>query len=433
MNNFFCNIPIFCQGLINLWITVLMLSTAQVLFLSFRNKRSYPLAFRNSMLILKLLFTFVMYQLGSSLLCENLYLPWFRAAVEIYGNLPVWSIIMICMILSLVEYQLWHRVHTWEMSHITALSIKEAIDSLPSGICVYENSGRIILKNMAMEQICRALTGCSLLNGAEFADTLKHSECLSNDSGRRLLQLDDGSFRLFTVSEIDHRKQKANMITVQDVSEEYSKIVALEKKKETLENLNRQLSAYGRDMVSTITAREVLNAKIKIHDELGTGLLAIKHYIQTGGDENEKQQIFERIVRNVKFLKQENIDTPQDEYALMLNTADTLGVSVVIDGRLPEQEPYKHITATGIHECFTNTLRHAKGNMLFVRVVETDNAIRTEFRNNGNQPSKEITEKGGLLSLRAIIEKAGGTMTIDSVPEFCLTISLPKEIDNYAL
>lgn len=425
--------PIFCQGLINVWITVLMLSTALVLFISFRNKRSYPLAFRNFMLILKFLFTFAMYQLGSSLLCENLYIPWFQELVKIYSRLPVISIVAICILLTFLEYQLWHRVHTWETNHITSRSVKEAIDSLPSGICVYENSGRIILKNTAMDRICMLMTDEPLLNGWDFYGHLTHCKCLSCDNGRLLIQLSDNSVQSFASNEIDDRGHNLKLITAQNVTEEYSKILALEKKKETLEALNRRLTAYSHDMVSAITAREVLNAKIKIHDELGAGLLTIKHYLQTGGDENEKQQILAGIKRNVNFLKQDINDNQQDEYTLMLTTADNLGVSVIIDGLLPQNEPHKHIIATGIHECFTNTIRHAKGNMLFINITDEENTVKITFTNNGNSPKDKIAEKGGLLSLRTITEKVGGTMTICSVPQFSLTISLPKEIDDYVL
>jgi signal transduction histidine kinase len=42
--------------------------------------------------------------------------------------------------------------------------------------------------------------------------------------------------------------------------------------------------------------------------------------------------------------------------------------------------------------------------------------------NNGKPPKGEIAESGGLLSLRLSVEEAGGTMTVQSQPEFKLTI-----------
>ena len=40
---------------------------------------------------------------------------------------------------------------------------------------------------------------------------------------------------------------------------------------------------------------------------------------------------------------------------------------------------------------------------------------------------KEITEGGGLSSLRKKIESEGGTMAVRSLPEFELIVTLPKK------
>lgn len=48
------------------------------------------------------------------------------------------------------------------------------------------------------------------------------------------------------------------------------------------------------------------------------------------------------------------------------------------------------------------------------------------IRNNGKPPEKTITEGGGLTNLRRRIEKSGGKMTVQSLPEFSLVIDIPK-------
>ena len=49
------------------------------------------------------------------------------------------------------------------------------------------------------------------------------------------------------------------------------------------------------------------------------------------------------------------------------------------------------------------------------------------FQNDGDRPDGEITEGGGLGSLRKKVEREGGTMMVKNNPEFSLTIALPKE------
>ena len=49
------------------------------------------------------------------------------------------------------------------------------------------------------------------------------------------------------------------------------------------------------------------------------------------------------------------------------------------------------------------------------------------FSNDGDRPDGEVTEGGGLGSLRKKVEREGGSMTVNSEPVFQLAITLPKE------
>lgn len=88
---------------------------------------------------------------------------------------------------------------------------------------------------------------------------------------------------------------------------------------------------------------------------------------------------------------------------------------------------FRHVFACGLHECLTNTIRHAHGNMLRVEIAEEQRTIAIHFSNNGEPPRHEIQEKGGLKSLRTLVEERGGEMQIQSTPVFQLHIKLKKE------
>lgn len=73
--------------------------------------------------------------------------------------------------------------------------------------------------------------------------------------------------------------------------------------------------------------------------------------------------------------------------------------------------------------------------MLRIKVEEIpnsvgDDAITVVFTNNGNPPESEIVEKGGLATLRSMVEAAGGTMEIGTENGFELRISLSKETED---
>lgn len=48
------------------------------------------------------------------------------------------------------------------------------------------------------------------------------------------------------------------------------------------------------------------------------------------------------------------------------------------------------------------------------------------INNDGKKPTEDIVERGGLSSLRILVEKTGGKMTIESKPIFKLILELKE-------
>jgi len=59
--------------------------------------------------------------------------------------------------------------------------------------------------------------------------------------------------------------------------------------------------------------------------------------------------------------------------------------------------------------------------------LRVKNAWVIAYRNDGIVPTAPIVEGSGLSALRARTEAAGGVMTVEHAPRFCLTLTLPKE------
>ena len=114
----------------------------------------------------------------------------------------------------------------------------------------------------------------------------------------------------------------------------------------------------------------------------------------------------------------------------MKKTAAQLGVKVTVQGSLPQAEPQKHAAATAIHECFTNTLRHAHGDELRISSEEQGDRYLICLTSNGEQPAGPIRETGGLKSLRELTEYIGGTMELSYSPVYTVTLILPKEVPH---
>ncbi len=347
-----------------------------------------------------------------------------KCIVFTFGEIP-WLIITIAFLsINILEFGVFRYNRKWIRGHITATSIKEAIDNLPVGICCYESSGQIILKNHRMEKICRAYTGKALLNAKVF---LREIATRSKQTEKGIIiQLENGD--VFTLSDeiLNDNEPNLRMLSLVDITEQFKNTEILEEKRKLVAKLNDELVLYGKQIVDSITAREILDAKVKIHDELGVNLLESKHYIISGGTDAERKNIEAALRKNLQYLKQEKENIVSDEYTIILETAKKLDIKLNIEGSLTEANPQRHIIVTGIHECLTNTIRHAMGDELTIKLEETEEYFIAEFTNNGIAPESEIVEKGGLLLLRSLVEKHDGIMDINSIPRFDLRLELKK-------
>ncbi len=320
----------------------------------------------------------------------------------------------------------------WGQSHISNISVKSAIDLLPDAICCYDADGRIWMKNYRMDWICKESTGEVVDNAQTFLEQVRSSspqmKCQVEEiSGKYYLHLKDGQTFALSEEPIHVQNQAYQMLILSDVTEEYAKTQTLREGQRRVQELNENLKRYNREIVSVLSSRETLNAKMKIHDELGLGLLQIRKYILEGGTSEEKESIKQSLQNNIGFLLQDIKPVIVDELHLLLKTAEDLGITVHINGDHPESGRFTEFFRKALHECLTNTLRHAGGDEVTAVIEEREHDIQVHFTNSGVQPTEKIHEKGGLLSLRRLVEAQGGTMEISINKGFCLMITVPKE------
>lgn len=358
--------------------------------------------------------------------------------MDSFIHLPYSIILLVCIIVMIGDFFFALQLRQWKVKNITPMSVKEAVDTIPEGVCVFTTDGRILLINRAMERFGESVTGAALMNGNSFSAQLFGGElqagCRRVTTGEKTVILrPDG--RVFYAFERDFsvEKETHRVLRVSEITEEYEKTMELTRRQDQVKALNEKLVRYNQNIVDLSSEKEVLSAKVKIHDELGSGLLAIRKYLLDGGSEKDRESILAGLRRNISFLQQLPLEKTTDDYELMIRTADDLGVRIYIDGSLPGRESEKKVIVTAMHECITNTLRHAHGDELYIDIKEDGASVTAVFRNNGKQPVKKIEEKGGLASLRELTERSGGSMVVRSIPEFSLLVKIPKEGNSYGI
>lgn len=361
------------------------------------------------------------------------------AGVRVGGELPliydIEAAIIVDILVVMVSYSLYRTVElaTWWASHLSAFSIKHSMDALPEGLCYYDQEGRIYIINTTMSEIAYALTGSVIKNAIDFYNDVRNLKIVPEDSviinEEDLIVISSGdavfSFRNTAVKDEFGVYYE---LKVADITEEYSKTRELYSKQVELRKQQKYLSQLGESIKQVTIKKEILAAKIKVHDKLGENLIAARRYLATG--EGDIEAIRNLWIDNLTLLSNPQTDTVENPLNSILAAADDIGIKLVWEGDVNDEMLLSNSThvsnsvlvllANTLHECITNTMRHAHGDTVYVNISSDFRSM--VFRNNGVAPTNAVHESGGLLNIRRQSAETGYRMVIISHPEFNLML-----------
>lgn len=121
---------------------------------------------------------------------------------EFFGRMPFALSVGITAYCAVMSVYITVRLHHCRNTDITAMSIKESFDGLPTGLCYFDENGLVVLKNNLMESICLELTGKSLNVAMPFREKIKEASQYEND-GAFTVRLKDGRVFSFSLSETE--------------------------------------------------------------------------------------------------------------------------------------------------------------------------------------------------------------------------------------
>ena len=181
----------------------------------------------------------------------------------------------------------------------------------------------------------------------------------------------------------------------------------------------------------TITREEeILNTKMRVHDEMGRCLIAAQKYLQEDREDSIPDSVAYSWKRAVSMVKYNNDIPNEDMMSQIRKACESIKLTFIQNGNLPQQEKVAYIFTCAIRECVTNAVRYAKADALYATFTENKKESMVTVTNSGKQPEKEIIEGGGLSTLRRRVERAGGLMYVQSEPQFKLIVTIPKEEED---
>ena len=335
-------------------------------------------------------------------------LPWyFYAGVEVVNGV----LLLICF-RDNVRYR---------KEYLTGDAVIDAVNLLPEGISISDMSGSVRLANLKMNDLCKALTGENYIDAKRF---WKYVETKGKEQGGTyLLRTPDDRVWIFEKDRLESDGNELEQITATDVTERFKIIDELEAKKEHLEDIQKRMKAVTDLSGDMFVAQEEADARAALHNQLGQVLLMGRYYIEHQ-DSTDPEMVYLATRQMNQFLLGES-GTPyrgeEEELALAVNMAGSIGVKAVIEGEEPKNSKIRKILADAVTECAANTVKHAEGDTVNIDIIKDSKTVIV-ITNNGKPPKGAVTESGGLLSLRKSVEEEGGSMRIESDGAFRLII-----------
>lgn len=170
----------------------------------------------------------------------------------------------------------------------------------------------------------------------------------------------------------------------------------------------------------------MLNAKTKIHDQMGQGLLALRRYLSSGDKLIEESVALSLFKNALEAIQLDQSSTPDfQEFDEILTDAQAIGVKIELFGQVPHENKLYKLTSIVLQECLTNAVRHADASKLFVEMKRNQEYFSMVVTNDGKVPDVVHRLKGGLLNLENQVAKVQGKMSVDFLPQFSLKVIVP--------
>ena len=332
-------------------------------------------------------------------------------------------------------------------------SIRETVDHLPSGLCFSTPSGRPILVNYRMNDLIYRLTGHTIMNAQIAWEELRQLDSANGYVKLRNLWLNnerpdecfderpDECFdeRLLFI-QIDGYIWKFSKEVIADSVSEYTQIESAEiselyRNTEKLYEINEKLTKQHerlQDLLANIMEinheKEILSAKMRIHDDLGRSILTTKQHLSNNTFSEGVPYLTELWSSTIKRLTDftlidSRIDiSPEVE---LQKAAEMIGCRINIIGDQPADRKSVLLFFAAVREALTNAVKHAHADQLYVSIIPKGRGYHIEISDNGTAQVSTVTEGSGLTNLRQRLELEGATLQVKCNDGVVIIAELP--------
>lgn len=359
---------------------------------------------------------------------------------KLFLSLPVYIFIYYDLFLCSLEYLFFSKFFKTQSTSIGKNSIKESMDNLPDGICFSKADGTPLLVNRQMQEISYQVFGRMLVNDVVCAEDVRNNKI---KAPTKILQRDplviESKGKVWLIKIILHENFRETL--AYNITLEWAMYKEIESKTSQIQRINESLKNYQKNVVAYTRQKEILQAKIKIHDKIGQSLIYFRRYLEKKKKTKEDRTMLIKLWMESLLILDEKNDFTEEKpdtsknkllFEKLISAAKDIGVKVHVDGKTPSQERDWILLIDIVHEALNNAIRHGDAKNIWIYLSEDELNKFLKIENDGLPAHGPIREKGGLKNIRQHIENYGGRMEIKVKPKFQLNLSWPKG-ENYDL
>ena len=302
--------------------------------------------------------------------------------------------------------------------------IKESFDQLPTATCFFDSTGGVVLCNRRMYELSQYLLHSSIqyLAEAEQALASPPDGVVPIAHAENTYQFPDQTIWKFEKRIVtDRYKETYTQLTAADVTQLHQALTQFAIDNHKLAQDAEKLKELSKTVGAVVREKEALAAKSAMHDSLASCITVTKQFLAGDLDRISAEVVLREWEKSIAF-RDSVLEPAKDS---LYHAAKSSGVTIRITGKIPDGD-MSELIYTAMQVCLTNAVQYAKATELAACIRENDDNVTVMIRNNGKQPEQPVREGGGLTNLRRRIEAVGGTMRIQSLPEFILCIEIPK-------
>ena len=342
-----------------------------------------------------------------------------------FAHLPLFVYIIVLSVITVAVPILSVHIYQHTRRHVSSNSIIKGFDTSNEGFLYFDEDGACLLINKTMAKIASSLTKNYILNGNKFLKLVKD----------QTITLEDGSTYKFIDKQITipfgssfvnkNDSQVINELIALDVTELVKKNELIKEDNEKLKKMNKELVSYNEKMLEVIRHREILSAKINIHNEMNS-LVLQSSYLLSNDNKEERQNILSKWENNALLLCKEAENNNDDFINDLKTLADAIGIKMEYDDFSPimSNEKIASLFVKATKDSLLNVAKHTKNKKIIIDIKRDKDIITMSFINDNNVNTKPIIKGGGFTNIEKSVEELNGKMTIINDKQFILRIEV---------